>query len=60
MSLYYANVNKLTWVPDNSPPEMVGPSLYSAIQEQLGLKIEAAHLPIPILVIERVEKPSEN
>jgi uncharacterized protein (TIGR03435 family) len=51
---------KLTWVPDNSPLEIVGPSLYSAIQEQLGLKIEALHLPIPILVIERVEKPSEN
>lgn len=51
---------KLTWVPDNSSPEIVGPTLYSAIQEQLGLKLVAAHLPIPILIIERVEKPSEN
>lgn len=51
---------KLTWVPDDAPPEVTGPTLYSAIQEHLGLKLEAAHLPIPILVIERAEKPSEN
>ncbi len=51
---------KLTWLPDDAPPDVVGPTLYSAIQEHLGLKLEAAHLPIPILVIERAAKPSEN
>ena len=37
-----------------------GASLFTAIQKQLGLKLEAARAPLPILVIDRAEKPSEN
>jgi uncharacterized protein (TIGR03435 family) len=37
-----------------------GPSLFTAIQEQLGLKLEASKGSVPILVIDHAEKPSEN
>jgi uncharacterized protein (TIGR03435 family) len=36
------------------------PSFFSAIQEQLGLKLESAKAPVDVLVIDHVEKPSEN
>jgi uncharacterized protein (TIGR03435 family) len=36
------------------------PSLKSELQEKLGLKLEATRMPIEILVIENVERPSEN
>ena len=36
------------------------PSLYTAIQEQLGLKLEATKAAADVLVIDRVEKLSEN
>jgi len=37
-----------------------GPSLFTAIQEQLGLKLESEKGPVPILVIDHLEMPSEN
>ncbi len=37
-----------------------GTSLFTAMQEQLGLKLEGTKAPREILVIERVERPSEN
>jgi len=47
--------------PDSSAPaESSGPSVFSAIQEQLGLKLESQKAPVEIIVIESVEKPSEN
>lgn len=36
------------------------PDIYAATQQQLGLKIDATKLRIEVLVIDRVEKPSEN
>jgi uncharacterized protein (TIGR03435 family) len=35
-------------------------SLFTAIQQQLGLKLESARAPVEALVIERAERPSEN
>ena len=36
------------------------PSIYTAVQEQLGLKLEAVHESVPNLVIDNITKPTEN
>lgn len=41
-------------------PETSGPSIFTAIQQQLGLKLESQKGPVEILVIEHAEKPSED
>lgn len=46
------------WSPDEAGAE--GPSLFTAMQEQLGLKLESKRAPVDMLIVERVEKPSEN
>jgi uncharacterized protein (TIGR03435 family) len=63
----------LNWTPDQSQFAQMGakisppsdepdalPSLYTAIQEQLGLKLEPVKTSVKVIVIDRVEKPSEN
>jgi uncharacterized protein (TIGR03435 family) len=42
------------------PPDSSGPSIFSAMQEALGLKLESQKGPVPILAIEHIERPSEN
>ena len=36
------------------------PSIFTAVQEQLGLKLEAVHESVPNLVIDHITKPTEN
>jgi len=36
------------------------PTLYAALEQQLGLKLEARKGPVDIYVIDHVERPSEN
>jgi bla regulator protein blaR1 len=42
------------------PRDWQGPSLFAALQEQLGLKLESQKGPVEIFTIERIERPSEN
>jgi bla regulator protein BlaR1 len=61
----------LEWSPDpnHSPmpplpgeplPDAQGPSFQEALREQLGLRLEATKAPLQILVVDKVERPSEN
>lgn len=46
---------------ENAPAaESSGPFLFTAIQEQLGLKLEPQKAPMDVLVIQHVERPGEN
>jgi len=42
------------------PPDPNGPSIFTAVQEQLGLRLESQKGPVEMLIIDKVEKPSEN
>ncbi|HET9400082.1 MAG TPA: TIGR03435 family protein [Candidatus Acidoferrales bacterium] len=46
--------------PPLAPPEGEGQSIYSAIQEQLGLKLEAGKGPVEVIVVDKSEKPTGN
>jgi uncharacterized protein (TIGR03435 family) len=63
----------LKWTPDESQFTAIGasipaptdnpnapPGLFTAIQDQIGLKLEAVKAPADVLVVDRVERPSAN
>jgi uncharacterized protein (TIGR03435 family) len=54
---------KLHWIRDSarrSDPSMEGASLFTAVQEQLGLRLRSEKAPVEVLVIDRAERPSAN
>jgi uncharacterized protein (TIGR03435 family) len=66
---------KLQWTPEGGavpapgpvgpvapdvPVDREGPTIFTAIQEQLGLNLESAKAPVEVLVIDSVQRPSEN
>jgi bla regulator protein BlaR1 len=60
---------ELNWVPDSpqangvgdaAPVDTSGPSIFTAVQEQLGLRLERRDGPVDILVLDHVEKPAED
>jgi len=51
---------KMTFAPDLAPAAVDGPSLFTALQEQLGLRLDAQKGPVEVVAIDSVQKASEN
>jgi uncharacterized protein (TIGR03435 family) len=54
---------KLQFAPESpaaDQPVSSDPSIFTAVQEQLGLKLEATKVPVDLLVIDSVQKPTAN
>jgi len=59
---------KLEWTPDLalSAPDgqpvntAAGPSIFTALQEQLGLRLRATKGPVDVMIVDHVDKPSQN
>jgi uncharacterized protein (TIGR03435 family) len=53
----------LQWTPDGAPESAdanAPPSIYTAVQEQLGLKLQPAQAPVEVLVVDHAAMPTEN
>jgi bla regulator protein BlaR1 len=51
---------QMNWVPGSAPAGTDGPSLFAALEEQLGLKLVATKGRVEVVVIDHIEPPSEN
>lgn len=46
--------------PDGAASEPLSPPIFSALSEQLGLRLESAKGPVEVIVIDHVERPTAN
>jgi uncharacterized protein (TIGR03435 family) len=57
---------KLDWSPEMDPNSAgasagdSGPSVFTALQEQLGLKLSAAKVPVRVLVVDHIDRPDQD
>lgn len=57
---------KLDWAPEMDPNSTAtsavdtGPSIFTAVQEQLGLRLESAKVPVRVLVVDHIERPDQD
>jgi uncharacterized protein (TIGR03435 family) len=57
---------KLNWTPDMDPNSTAtstadsGPSIFTAVQEQLGLRLESAKVPVRVLVVDHIDRPDQD
>ena len=49
---------ELKWAPDLEPSDQ--PSVFTAVQEQLGLRLVSERVPADVIVIDHIERPTEN
>jgi uncharacterized protein (TIGR03435 family) len=49
-------------IGERNPPATIAdrPSLFTAVQEQLGLKLESTTAPMEVLVLDQVERPTDD
>jgi uncharacterized protein (TIGR03435 family) len=45
---------------NGQPIDTSGPSIFQAVRQQLGLRLDSRKGPVQVMVIDHVEKPSEN
>jgi len=55
--LYDFEVN---YAPANAAADADGPSLFTALEEQLGLKLNPEREVVEVLIVDRLERPTEN
>jgi uncharacterized protein (TIGR03435 family) len=48
----------LEWSPDQSSPDK--PSIFAAMREQLGLRIDSERALVEVLVVDHADRPTEN
>ena len=60
---FFELIGYLLGSPDQyrpGPADANGPSIFTALNEQLGLRLESKKAPATVFVIEKIEKPNEN
>jgi uncharacterized protein (TIGR03435 family) len=45
---------------DDAPPDANGPSLFTALEQQLGLKLQSEKGKVDVIVIDHIDLPTEN